>query len=74
MPQLPLASVVLHSTVMIGAPDHGPGSAAEHDGGAAEPERANAEEVRSVEDIIAVLAEEGGERAQSIVAAAFGSA
>ena len=29
-----------------------------------------AEEVRSVEDIIAVLAEEGGERAQSIVAAA----
>ena len=48
-----------------------PGSAAEHDGGAAEPERANAEEVRSVEDIIAVLAEEGGERAQSIVAAAL---
>ena len=56
---------------MISAPEHGPGSAAEHDGGAAEPERANAEEVRSVEDIIAVLAEEGGERAQSIVAAAL---
>ena len=56
---------------MIIAPEHGPGSAAEHDGGAAEPERANAEEVRSVEDIIAVLAEEGGERAQSIVAAAL---
>ena len=47
-----------------------PGSAAEHDGGAAEPERANAEEVRSVEDIIAALAEEGGERAQAILAAA----
>ena len=48
-----------------------PGNAAEHGGGAAEPERANAEEVRSVEDIIVVLAEEGGETAQSILAAAL---
>ena len=69
MPPLPLASVALLSTVMIIAPEHGPGSVAEHDGGAAELERASAEEVRSVEDIIAVLAEEGGERALSIVAA-----
>ena len=48
-----------------------PGSAAEHGGGAAEHEKANAEEVRSVENIIAVLAEEGGERAQAILAAAL---
>ena len=43
-----------------------PESAAEHDGGAAEPERANAEEVRSVEDIIVVLAEDGGERESTV--------
>ena len=48
-----------------------PGSAAEHDGCAAEPERANAEDARSVEEIIAVLAGEAGERAQSILAAAL---
>ena len=59
---------------MISAPEHGRTRvqrSCSHDGGAAEPERANAEEVRSVEDIIAVLAEEGGETAQSIVAAAL---
>ena len=47
------------------------GISAEDDGGAAEHDKANLEEVRSVDDIIAELAEERGERAQSILAAAL---
>ena len=59
---------------MISAPEHGRTRvqrSCSHDGGAAEPERANAEEVRTLEDIIVVLAKEKGERAQSILAAAL---
>ena len=57
-------------TMACGEPSFA-GISAEDDGGAAEHDKANVEEVRSLDDIIAELAEEGGERARSIRAAAW---